>query len=100
MLVSAAPISDGTALKAYEIFRDAMYQGCGQTGVLPIAMVSPPQWFAKGSPPLRTGGIYRCSSLSCRSGTRTTDPCEASAERIVASIPTATSARLTVPTTW
>ena len=37
MLVGAAPISDETALKAYEIFGDAMYQGYGQTEVLPIA---------------------------------------------------------------
>ncbi|MEA2801954.1 MAG: hypothetical protein QOE49_2049, partial [Rhodospirillaceae bacterium] len=39
MLVSAAPISDETALKAYEIFGDAMYQGYGQTEVLPVAMM-------------------------------------------------------------
>ncbi|HEV3490992.1 MAG TPA: hypothetical protein VG224_10285 [Reyranella sp.] len=29
MMVSAAPISDETALKAPEIFGDAMYQGYG-----------------------------------------------------------------------
>jgi acyl-CoA synthetase (AMP-forming)/AMP-acid ligase II len=55
MLVSAAPISDETALKAYEIFGNAMYQGYGQTEVLPIAMMGPRQWFAKdvpGSQPL------------------------------------------------
>jgi acyl-CoA synthetase (AMP-forming)/AMP-acid ligase II len=40
MLVSAASISDETALKAYEIFRDAMYQGYGQTEVLPVAMMA------------------------------------------------------------
>lgn len=39
MLVSAASISDETALKAYEIFGDAMYQGYGRTEVLPVAMM-------------------------------------------------------------
>lgn len=60
MLVSAAPISDETALKAYEIFGDAMYQGYGQTEVLPVAMMGPRQWFAKdvpGSQPLRACGM-------------------------------------------
>ena len=60
MLVSAAPISDETALKAYDIFGDAMYQGYGQTEVLPVAMMGPRQWFAKdvpGSQPLRACGM-------------------------------------------
>jgi acyl-CoA synthetase (AMP-forming)/AMP-acid ligase II len=59
MTVSAAPISDETALKAYEIFGDAMYQGYGQTEVLPVAMMGPRQWFAKvpGSEPLRARGM-------------------------------------------
>ena len=37
-------------LKAYEIFGDAMYQGYGQTELLPVAMLEPPQWFAKDVP--------------------------------------------------
>jgi acyl-CoA synthetase (AMP-forming)/AMP-acid ligase II len=60
MMVSAAPISDETVLKAYEIFGDAMYQGCGQTEALPVAMMGPRQWFAKdvpGSQPLRACGM-------------------------------------------
>jgi acyl-CoA synthetase (AMP-forming)/AMP-acid ligase II len=60
ILVAAAPISDETALKAYEIFGDAMYQGYGQTEVLPVAMMGPRQWFAKdvpGSSPLRACGM-------------------------------------------
>jgi len=60
MMVSAAPISDETAQKAHEIFGDAMYQGYGQTEVLPIAMMGPRQWFAKdvpGSQPLRACGM-------------------------------------------
>lgn len=60
MLVSAAPISDETALKAHEIFGDAMYQGYGQTEVLPIAIMGPRQWFARdlpGSTPLRACGM-------------------------------------------
>ena len=39
-----------TALKAYEIFGDAMYQGYAQTELLPVAMLEPPQWFAKDVP--------------------------------------------------
>lgn len=60
MMVSAAPISDETALKAHEIFGDAMYQGCGQTEILPVAMMDPRQWFAKDVPdsqPLRACGM-------------------------------------------
>ncbi|HEY6983688.1 class I adenylate-forming enzyme family protein [Reyranella sp.] len=60
MLVAAAPIADDTALKAYEIFGDALYQGYGQTEVLPVAMMGPAQWFAKdvaGSTPLRACGL-------------------------------------------
>lgn len=60
MLVSAAPIADDTALKAREIFGDAMYQGYGQTEVLPVAMMGPRQWFASGLPgsqPLRACGM-------------------------------------------
>lgn len=59
VLVSTAPISDETALKSYEIFGDAMYQGYGHTEILPIAMI---------------GQHCRCLSLSCRSGARTTCP--------------------------
>ena len=60
MLVSAAPIADDTALKAREIFGDAMFQGYGQTEVLPVALMGPRQWFAKdvpGSQPLRACGM-------------------------------------------
>ena len=49
-----------TALKAYEIFGDAMYQGYGQTELLPVAMMGPPQWFAKdvpGSQPCLPGSL-------------------------------------------
>jgi acyl-CoA synthetase (AMP-forming)/AMP-acid ligase II len=60
MMVSAAPISDETALKACEIFGNAMYQGYGQTEILPVAMMGPRQCFAKGVPgsePLRACGM-------------------------------------------
>jgi acyl-CoA synthetase (AMP-forming)/AMP-acid ligase II len=67
MMVSTAPISDETALKAYEILGDAMYQGYGQTEVLSVAMMGPRQWFAKdvaGSPLLRSssGPMARCGA--------------------------------------
>ena len=60
ILVSAAPIADDTALQAHKIFGEVLYQGYGQTEVLPIAMMGPRQWFAtdvKGSTPLRSCGM-------------------------------------------
>jgi len=59
ILISAAPIADDTALTAREIFGEVLYQGYGQTEVLPIAMMGPRQWFAEvdGSEPLRACGM-------------------------------------------
>lgn len=60
ILVSAAPIADDTALRAHRLFGDVLYQGYGQTEVLPIAMMGPKQWFATdlpGSTPLRSCGM-------------------------------------------
>ncbi len=59
LLIAAAPIQDATALAGYEVFGDALFQGYGQTEVLPIAMMGPKQWFADvpGSTPLRACGI-------------------------------------------
>jgi hypothetical protein len=39
---------DETALRAYEIFDDAMYQGCGQTEALPVAMQATVERIADG----------------------------------------------------
>lgn len=59
ILVSAAPIADDTALRARKIFGDVLFQGYGQTEVLPIAIMGPRQWFAEveGSTPLRACGM-------------------------------------------
>ncbi len=60
ILISAAPIADDTALRAHRLFGDVLYQGYGQTEVLPIAMMGPKQWFATdlpGSTPLRSCGM-------------------------------------------
>lgn len=59
ILIAAAPIADATALSAREVFGDVMYQGYGQTEVLPVAMMGPAQWFAdiEGSTPLRACGM-------------------------------------------
>jgi len=60
ILISAAPIADDTALTAHRIFGDVLYQGYGQTEVLPVAMMGPRQWFATdvpGSNPLRACGM-------------------------------------------
>jgi len=59
ILIGAAPIADATALAAREVFGEVLYQGYGQTEVLPIAMMGSAQWFAevKGSEPLRACGL-------------------------------------------
>ncbi len=59
ILISASPIADDTALTAREIFGDALYQGYGQTEVLPVAMMGSRQWFAEveGSNPMRACGM-------------------------------------------
>jgi acyl-CoA synthetase (AMP-forming)/AMP-acid ligase II len=60
ILISAAPISDETALAAHRLFGDVLFQGYGQTEVLPVAMMGPRQWFATdvpGSQPLRACGM-------------------------------------------
>lgn len=59
LLIAAAPIADATALAAREVFGDVLYQGYGQTEVLPVAMMGPAQWFAEveGSSPLRACGM-------------------------------------------
>lgn len=60
ILISAAPIAADTALQAHRIFGDVLYQGYGQTEVLPIAMMGPQQWFATDLPdstPLRSCGM-------------------------------------------
>ena len=59
LLIAAAPISDATTAAAREVFGDVLYQGYGQTEVLPVAMMGPTQWFADipGSEPLRACGM-------------------------------------------
>lgn len=59
LLVAAAPIQDATALAAREVFGDVLYQGYGQTEVLPISMMNSAQWFGsvEGSNPLRACGL-------------------------------------------
>lgn len=59
ILVAAAPIADATALKAYDVFGKKLWQGYGQTEVLPVTMMGPDQWFGsvEGSTPLRACGL-------------------------------------------
>ncbi|MDP6377592.1 MAG: AMP-binding protein [Pseudomonadales bacterium] len=59
LLIAAAPIQDATALAAREVFGDCLYQGYGQTEVLPVSMMNSAQWFAEldGSNPLRSCGL-------------------------------------------
>lgn len=58
VLVGAGPSQDATVLAARELMGDVLYQGYGQTEVLPVAFMGPEQWFAKveGSEPLRACG--------------------------------------------
>lgn len=57
--VAAAPIADATAYRARDVFGDVLYQGYGQTEVLPVSMMGPRQWFAEveGSNPIRACGM-------------------------------------------
>ena len=59
LLIAASPIQDATALAAREVFGEVLYQGYGQTEVLPVSMMGPRQWFAEveGSTPLRSCGL-------------------------------------------
>ncbi len=59
ILIGAAPVQDSTILAARGVFGDVLYQGYGQTEVLPIAFMGPQQWFAEveGSSPLRACGM-------------------------------------------
>lgn len=58
VLVGAGPSQDATILAARELMGDVLYQGYGQTEVLPVAFMGPEQWFAdiEGSEPLRACG--------------------------------------------
>jgi len=59
VLVGAAPVQESTALAAHQLMGDVLYQGYGETEVLPIAFMGPKQWFAsvEGSNPLRACGM-------------------------------------------
>ena len=59
MLVGASPVEEHTALQAHALFGDVLYQGYGETEVLPVAFMGPQQWFAEvpGSQPLRACGM-------------------------------------------
>lgn len=58
VMVAGAPITDDTALRAHKIFGDCLYQGFGQTEIVPISFMSPEEWFGEveGSTPLRAAG--------------------------------------------
>lgn len=65
VLVGTAPIHETTALAARTLLGNVLYQGYGQTEVLPIAFMGPDQWFADvpGSEPLRACGTVMPFSL-------------------------------------
>lgn len=59
VLIGAAPIHEATALAGRKLLGDVLYQGYGQTEVLPVAFMGPEQWFAEveGSTPIRASGM-------------------------------------------
>jgi acyl-CoA synthetase (AMP-forming)/AMP-acid ligase II len=58
LVVAGAPITDATALLGREAFGDVLFQGYGQTEVVPLSVMGPELWFAdiKGSTPMRSAG--------------------------------------------
>ncbi len=59
LMSASAPISENTVKKAREIFgENVLYSGYGQTEILPIAAMSPREWFGntEGSAPIRSVG--------------------------------------------
>ncbi len=80
--IGAAPINDETALHAHDVFGDVLWQGYGQTEVLPIAMMGPTEWFANidGSQPLRScGKVLPFADIEIRD-VETGEPLPANAE--------------------
>lgn len=59
VLIGAGPSQDSTIVAARKLMGDVLYQGYGQTEVLPVAFMGPEQWFAEveGSTPLRACGM-------------------------------------------
>ena len=76
LMMGGAPVSDATALRAHELFGDAMFQGYGQTEVCFVTMMPSAEWF--GVCPGR-GRFGRpagpCRSAPSASSTRTGTPC-------------------------
>jgi acyl-CoA synthetase (AMP-forming)/AMP-acid ligase II len=58
IIVSGAPISDTTARVAYEVFRDALFMGFGQTEINPVTFMPAREWLGPGIDPerLRSAG--------------------------------------------
>ena len=58
IVISAAPIRRPTALAAYELFGDVLYQLYGQTEAVPVVFMGPREWFADvpGSDPVVAAG--------------------------------------------
>jgi acyl-CoA synthetase (AMP-forming)/AMP-acid ligase II len=58
LIIAGAPTSDGTLLKAREVFGDALFHGYGQTEVNYVTMMPASEWFSTipGSNPLRSVG--------------------------------------------
>jgi acyl-CoA synthetase (AMP-forming)/AMP-acid ligase II len=71
LLIGGAPITDATALLGREVFGDCLFQGFGQTEAVPLAMMSPEEWFGEieGSTPLRAAGrIFPFAQVEIRDG--------------------------------
>lgn len=69
IMVSGAPIRPATALQARDFFGEVLYQLYGQTESVPVAGMSPREWFAEveGSEPLLSvGKIMPYSAIEIR----------------------------------
>ena len=69
IMVSGAPIRPATALQARDFFGDVLYQLYGQTESVPVAGMSPREWFSEveGSEPLLSvGKIMPYSAIEIR----------------------------------
>jgi hypothetical protein len=67
-------VHETAALSAHEIFEDAMYQVCGQTEILPVAMMGTRPQFAKDVPdennrPATSDGSMRTTTSSSTEST-------------------------------
>jgi acyl-CoA synthetase (AMP-forming)/AMP-acid ligase II len=53
LLISGAPIDEGTARQAHKVFGDALYTGFGQTEINPVTFMNSKEWLGENGHPGR-----------------------------------------------